>query len=129
MSIKNNHHLELGKIGEDLACEYLIKKGYRIIERNHRQKYGEIDVVARDSDGTIVFVEVKTLRSTDAILPEDNMTKDKLRKLRKTCEAYANSHREFIKEKTGWRIDVIAIDANNLTGTQNNFVVRHYENI
>lgn len=127
--MENNHHLKLGKIGEDVACEYLIKKGYRIIERNHRQKYGEIDAVMRDSRGTIVFVEVKALRSIDAISPEDNMTKDKIRKLRKTCEAYANGHRGLVDEKNGWRIDVIAIDANNLTESSNNFIIRHYENI
>ena len=52
----------LGKQGEDVAAEYLARKGYRIIARNYRVPRGEIDIVAQTSD-TIVFVEVKTRRS------------------------------------------------------------------
>ena len=49
----------LGKWGEDLACAELERLGYEVIARQHRTRYGEIDIIARDS-GTTVFVEVKT---------------------------------------------------------------------
>ncbi len=51
------HHL--GKLGEDLACEELSRRGYEILARRYRTRYGEIDIVARDGR-TIVIVEVKT---------------------------------------------------------------------
>ena len=54
----------LGKTGEDLACGELSRRGYDILERRYRTRYGEIDIVARQGP-TIVFVEVKT-RTTDA---------------------------------------------------------------
>src|SRR3989338_229599 len=124
--MKNNQHLTVGRIGEDFACRYLIRKGYRIIDRNSRKKYGEIDIVARDHDGTLVFVEVKALRNIDSMMPEDNMTKDKLRKLRKICEGYANSNQGLIKEERGWRMDVLAIEIprEDLTIKEKDCVIR-----
>jgi putative endonuclease len=50
---------DLGKLGEDLACEELSRRGYAILARRYRTKYGEIDIVARDGP-TVVIVEVKT---------------------------------------------------------------------
>ena len=49
----------LGKDGEDIAAVFLEKKGFRIIEKNYRTAFGEIDIIAQDR-GVIVFVEVKT---------------------------------------------------------------------
>ena len=54
----------LGKTGEDLACEELVRRGYAILDRWYRTRHGEIDVIARDGR-TIVFVEVKA-RAGDA---------------------------------------------------------------
>ena len=53
--------INIGKIGENKACEYLKNKGYRIIDRNYREKFGEIDIIAVSRDLTLVFVEVKTI--------------------------------------------------------------------
>ena len=50
---------DLGKLGENLACDELSRRGYEILARRYRTKYGEIDIVARDGP-TIVIVEVKT---------------------------------------------------------------------
>ena len=52
--------LDYGERGEDRASRALRARGYRIVERNFRCKAGELDVVARDADGTLVFVEVRT---------------------------------------------------------------------
>ena len=54
----------LGKLGEDLACQELKRRGYEILARRYRTRAGEVDLVARDG-ATVVFVEVKT-RATDA---------------------------------------------------------------
>jgi putative endonuclease len=59
-----DHRQELGKLGEDLACRELSRRGYAILARRYRTRYGEIDIVARDG-ATIVIVEVKTRASRD----------------------------------------------------------------
>ena len=61
--MKNNQRQSLGKRGEELAAAFLIRQGYTILARNYRQRYGELDIVAEEGD-TLVFVEVKTRRST-----------------------------------------------------------------
>lgn len=59
------NHLDIGKLGEMLAANYLEKKGYRILRQNFRSGKGEIDLIAWSPEGCLVFVEVKT-RSLDA---------------------------------------------------------------
>jgi putative endonuclease len=57
--MSNDSRHSLGKMGEDLACAEIQRRGYAVIARGYRTKYGEIDIVARDGE-TTVFVEVKT---------------------------------------------------------------------
>ena len=121
---------QLGKLGENLACEYLVKKGYKIIERNFRQKWGELDIIAKAPDKTLVFVEVKTLQQAqarqaeDSLQPEDQLTKSKLQKLKRTASLYAGHNSKLIKDDKGWQIDLIA-----LTIDGENCDIRHYENV
>jgi putative endonuclease len=129
-------HLGVGKLGEDIACEYLVKSGYRILGRNYRQKWGEIDIIARARDLTLVFVEVKTLNAVKeaGLTPEDNLTPAKLRKLRRTCEIFANSKigSELVDEKKGWRIDLLTVFSpqnSDLTNNAKDCVIHHYQNI
>lgn len=79
---------ELGKRGENAATNYLVRKGYRILERNWTCKFGEADIIAMDDDGTVVFVEVKTRRSVDAGLPEEAVTREKQRRYEKLALTY-----------------------------------------
>ena len=121
------HKSEIGKFGEDLACEYLVKHSFTIIERNFWKPWGELDIIAMAPDKTLVFVEVKTMRQSGnaAISPEDNLTAAKLRKLQRTVSLYANEHPELINEKRGWRIDLIAIALENNHEPE----IKHFENI
>jgi len=118
---------ETGKLGEDLACKYLIGKGYKIIDRNYRKPWGELDIVAKSPDETIVFVEVKTVVSHNVnnllITPEDQLTSAKVNKLRRIASWYAGDNQGIISEERGWRIDLLA-----LTISQKNCLVKHYEN-
>jgi Holliday junction resolvase-like predicted endonuclease len=137
---------EVGKKGEDLACAYLVNNGYQIISRNYREKFGEIDVVAKSPDKTLVFVEVKTITSPEmvgdkspasyphlaglkyspeggVISPEDQMSALKIEKFRKISKWYANKHPELMS-KNGYRLDLIAIDFN-----PDNSQMRHYKNV
>jgi len=125
---------EIGNLGENIACEYLKDKGYWIIERNFRKPWGELDIIAKSKDGTLIFVEVKTMRqlSNPAIAgldPEDQLTAVKLKKLRRTASLYAGHNQELIKDKRGWRIDLVAINLNNLTDLEKDFDIKHYENL
>ncbi len=119
---------ETGKLGEDLASRYLKGKGYKIIERNYRQPWGELDIVAYSETGVLVFVEVKTVMSHNVdkmlITAEDQMTLQKIEKLKRVSDMYAQSFPEKINEALGWRIDVLALTIN-----EKDCVVKHYENI
>ena len=124
-------NITVGKIGENLACEYLVNKGYKILVRNYKEKWDEIDIIARAKDRTLVFVEVKTLQgprsATKELVPEDNLTRAKLHKLRRVCEAFANKNADLMNDSKGWRIDLLAIMLKNPI-TQD-FSTRHYENV
>lgn len=119
---------ETGKLGEDIACRYLVDKGFKVLERNYRKPWGEIDVIAIAPDKTLVFVEVKTVVSHNVnkllITPEDQLTGGKLRKLKRTAYLYANDVSDKVDKSVGWRIDLLALTIN-----QKNCLVRHYENV
>src|ERR1044071_4766424 len=74
-------HLRLGARGENLACRFLRKNGYKILYRNFKGRTGgEIDVVCRDRD-TLVFVEVKTRTREDFGRPLDAVNQQKERRI------------------------------------------------
>lgn len=80
-------HNKLGKWGEDLTVEYLIKEGYAIVERNWRLNKLEIDIIASKGD-IIAFVEVKTRRNADGMDPLTAMTPSKIRNLVNAANGY-----------------------------------------
>ncbi len=134
----------LGKLGEDLACKYLVEKGFKVVERNFKKPWGELDIIAVAPDKTLVFVEVKTMstefrknkslgnnkrtpklmRGFGGLEPENQMTASKIKKLKRAASFYAGYRKELINEKRGWRVDLIT-----LTKNLNNFLIKHYENI
>jgi putative endonuclease len=76
-----------GKEGEDRAVGFLLRKGYRILERNFRFERGEIDIVAEDGE-TLVFVEVKARRSKSFGEAEEAISVHKRKQLRRVAEGY-----------------------------------------
>lgn len=102
----------IGKTGEDLACDHLGGMGYKILERNIRQKFGEIDILAKDKNGALCFVEVKTILASfskfSGMEPEDNLSPAKLSKMKKMADWYANSHAKEVG-KGGYRIDLVCV--------------------
>lgn len=99
---------QLGKQGEDLACRYLQSHGYRILQRNFKIRYGELDIIAI-IDKTLVFVEVKTRIGKEFGLPEEAVTPRKLREVTQTALLYKSLHPELPE---ALRIDVIGIELN-----------------
>lgn len=120
-------NIEIGKMGEDMACKYLINKGYRILKRNYRDRIDEIDIIARSPDGTLIFCEVKALVMgdiSDGLMPEDHLTPGKLKKIRRSAQFFAAQHPGALNNRRGWRIDLVAIA---MYETKNS--IRHYENL
>ncbi|MGZ3582012.1 MAG: YraN family protein [Ktedonobacterales bacterium] len=118
----------LGGGGERLAATWLEARGYRIIARNWRCPYGELDLVAENAaqatsasaTGELVFVEVKTRRGVAMGAPEEAITQAKRRHLIAAAQCYLAERGE---EARAYRIDVIAVD---LTTTGTLREVRHY---
>ena len=103
----------IAKLGEDKACEYLKKLGFKILERNFRKGYGEIDIVAIEEikkDGKVlVFVEVKTRTSNQFGTPLEGITYWKLKSLIKTAQYYKMTH---LNLPESLRIDAVAVILN-----------------
>lgn len=99
-------NISLGKYGEDLAVKYLQKQGYKILERNFKKRWGEIDIVCQEKD-TLVFVEVKTRIGQDYGSAAEAITPWKLKALVRSAQYYKMLHPELPE---ALRIDVLAID-------------------
>lgn len=112
-------HNDLGKKAEDLAVEYLQKNSYKILVRNFRFQKAEIDIIA-EKDNLIVVVEVKA-RSTDAfMLPQEAVTKTKI----KLIVSAANYYLEEFKKNQEVRFDIISA----LPDEKGNLTIEHIEN-
>lgn len=107
-----------GNLGEDLACRFLIKHGFTIIDRNYLKKCGEIDIVAK-KERRLHFIEVKSVSyetipnvsgetSRDSgFRPEDNVHPWKLQRLAKTIQIYLTE--KHVSDETEWQFDVITV--------------------
>ena len=102
-----NKQLELGKLGEKLAAEHLLDKGYTILARNYSFGRAEVDIVAQDGD-QLVFVEVKTRESSYLSDPEYTIPMKKQRQVVKASDAYVKEH-DLENES---RFDVITVIVN-----------------
>ena len=102
---KTSPTARVGKRGERLAARFLSRQGYQVLARNvHYGRY-EIDIIAREGD-TLAFVEVKTRRSGEIALPEQNITSAKQRHIRQAAYRYIADHPE---PDVYYRFDVVSI--------------------
>jgi putative endonuclease len=104
---------KIGDFGETITCQFLMKHGFTIIERNYLKPWGEIDVIAR-KDKLVHFIEVKSVvrdnfvsvtHETDEYRPEDNVHEAKLKRLARTMQTY-------LLEKgidNDWQFDVAVV--------------------
>lgn len=125
-------HNEIGKIGEDIATKWLKDNNFRILERNYRQKWGEIDIVARET-GKIHFVEVKSVSyetrySLDVAIkentwrPEENVHSHKIKRLQNTIQTWIAE-----KKYSGlFEIDIITV---RLVPREKYALVKMYANV
>ncbi len=129
------NNLKLGQLGEDIAKKYLEERGYKILEQNCKNKYGEIDLVCglpagRQGDkNTIVFVEVKTRTGEQFGTPEDSLKRGKIKRLMKNAQAYMMGITKRNPNKPiplPYRIDAICIVLEKGGEIRR---LNHYENI
>lgn len=107
-------HNNVGKWGEDVACEYLISQGYAISDRNWRHNHLEVDIVAYKGN-RIVFAEVKT-RSSEDVDPIEAIGDSKRRHLITAAKTYV----EIFRINHEIQFDIIAIN-----GTPDNYHIEH----
>lgn len=97
-------HIRIGVLGEQLACQYLKKKKYKILDTHVTHRMGEIDIVARDGD-EYVFVEVKTRTNQRFGTPEQSITPHKLHAMAIVAYEYMMKHAPH----ASYRFDAVAI--------------------
>ncbi len=103
---------------EDLAAEYLKEQGLRILERNFRTRFGEIDLIAQDH-GTVVFTEVKYRSFDGRGMPEEAVNRKKQAVIRKQALVYLAS--KGLDDLTPCRFDVIAVLGDKIRWIPNAF--------
>ena len=118
-----NQAQELGRYAEDLAAKYLLSIGWRILARNIKNKYGELDIIADDS-GELVIVEVRCKTENNFQSALDSVNKRKIRALIRSSSSYVDS----IGWVGFWRIDVIAITVKRGT-VPDDFELEHIRSI
>ena len=77
----------IGRDGEEIAAEYLRNNGYRIVEKNYKNRFGEIDVIAKDGN-TVVFIEVKTRNTPSYGTPSSAVDSKKQQRIGKVALTY-----------------------------------------
>lgn len=118
--------IKLGRWGEGVAADYLVERGYQILARNVYSVHGEIDLVASQGgtdENRLIFVEVKTRKSSTFGYPEEAVTGDKLDRLQRSVLDYLQ------RRPTGpdlWQIDVIAV---RVLPDQSEPEIIHIENV
>ena len=111
-------HNQLGNKGEQLAVDFLLKKGYEIIERNYRFEKAEVDIIAQYGD-TLAIVEVKTRSTSDFGNPQDFVKPKQIKNLVKAVDEYVTVNDLDVEV----RFDIIAI-----VKTGKSFEIEHLEN-
>ena len=110
--------LTIGALGEEIACRFLVGQKFDLLDRNFRQKCGEIDIVA-EKWGTLHFIEVKTVsresryyvnHETNNFRAEDNMHFRKIQRLEKTIQIYMQ--KKNVPHETRFQMDGITVYLN-----------------
>ena len=112
------HKRYIGNLGEDIACRFLVERGFIIKDRNYLKKYGEIDIVA-EKDKQLRFIEVKSVSrrkkniqsEQSGYSPEENLHSWKLKRLARTIESYLLDREKNIKGglNSDWQFDVVVV--------------------
>ena len=122
--MKNHNYIEFGSFAEGLAEEFLKKRGYRILDRNYRKPWGEVDIIA-EKEGIVIFVEVKASDSPSpkGFEPEKRVNNDKIKRIKRAAQTYIQQNN---LDDRSWQIDLIAIELDKDRGKAK---ITHFKNI
>lgn len=118
-----------GRAGEKIAADYLKKKGYKIIEANFQNRFGEIDLIASRTQNTskaLVFIEVKLRIGRDLGLPEEMITPGKIRQIKRMAEIFLQNNPKLKAIYPQQRLDAVCIVLDQDKKVEE---IRHYENL
>ena len=105
--MESSNNKKTGNNGEERAAKFLAHAGYRVLERNYRSRYGEVDIIVCKYD-TVVFVEVKTWPNGDFFSLAQSVGKQKQKRIIKTAKCFLAEHRQYNEYYV--RFDLIALD-------------------
>jgi len=113
---KRTEKRKIGDLGEDIACRFLMKRGFEVVERNYLRKWGEIDIIVRKGQ-KIHFIEVKTVShlpvsyETDVYKPEDNLHPWKLERLGRVIQSCLLDYKfvSHVTKEVDWQFDVLTV--------------------
>jgi len=117
----SDYKIRLGRYGEKLAADFLIRRGCKIIDKNFQTAYGEIDLIAQKND-ELLFVEVKTRTKSNFGFPELAVDNKKISHLLKAAQIYLH-HKQRHKF---WRLDIISVEIDKLNRRAH---IRHFQNV
>ncbi len=123
--MSKRYNLPKGRYGEEVGEDYLCKKGYGLLARNYRTRYGEIDLIFLDGD-EIIFVEVKAKVGDDFGTPEEMVDKRKINQIQRIADSFLVARADLARKYEKYRIDVVAIVFNEMGGVDR---IDHYENV
>ncbi len=112
MESDGNHRRDLGKRGEDIACELLISMGHTILERNWRSGHLEIDIISYDSSG-LHFVEVKTRCESIQAPPQESVDRQKQRRIVKAAQGFLRTKKGLPYGGHEFDFDIVAVTFEN----------------
>lgn len=128
--MKDHNYIEFGSWAEGLAEKFLKNRGYKIIGRNYRKPWGEVDIIAEkicadDGEETLIFVEVKASDSPapKGFEPEKRVNDDKIKRIKRAAQTYIQQNN---LDDRSWQIDIIAIELDKNRGVAK---ITHFKNI
>lgn len=115
---------EFGQWAECSVAQYLKEKGYLIVDRNYRKKWGEIDIIAK-KEGILIFVEVKANKKEVAgFEPENRVSPEKLRRMNRAIQTYLSA-KKYLPEQE-WQVDIVSLTLDRDRGVAK---IKHFKNI
>ena len=132
--MQNKNYIDFGSFAEGLAEKFLEDRGYKILDRNYRKPWGEVDIIAekpafaKDSagrEGIIIFVEVKASDSPapKGFEPEKRVNDDKIKRIKRAAQTYIQQNN---LDDRSWQMDIIAIELNKDKSAAK---ITHFKNV
>lgn len=115
---------DFGNWSENYVAQYLIAKKYKILDRNYRKPWGEIDLIA-EKEGILIFIEVKANKEEIAgFEPENRVSPDKLRRINRAIQTYL-AYKKY-PDTQEWQIDIVSLILDRDRGVAR---IKHFKNI